>query len=298
MRIGLIGFPVAHSASPRMQGAAFAAAGLEWVYELWNTPLDDLPARMRAIREDGDIRGANVTIPHKQNVMPYLDDISPHARAIGAVNTIVKVDKPDVAGTGIPDESDGPVTLASHLLGDNTDWIGFLNDLRWHGVEPSSFTSALVLGAGGSARAIVYALASCGLHVTVANRDAARAHRLVDSFQPLFHGVMLGAASLDAVGVRAAHEVPLIINCTSAGMSPNTDMTPWPEGVPFPSGAVLYDLVYKPSQTRLLQQAQQAGLRAIGGIGMLAEQGAAAFERWTGIPAQQVAAVMRQALNT
>src|SRR5512137_96746 len=110
MRIGLIGYPVAHSASPRMQNAAFAAAGLsDWHYELWPTPLEDLPARIAAIRDDAAIGGGNVTIPHKQNVMPLLDTVSPHARTIGAVNTLIKRD--------------------GQLHGDNTDWLGFLADL-------------------------------------------------------------------------------------------------------------------------------------------------------------------------
>ena len=90
MRIGLIGYPVAHSASPRMQGAAFALAGLDWQYELWNTPLDELPTRVTMIRDSEDIGGANVTIPHKQNVIPLLDDITSQARVIGAVNTLIK----------------------------------------------------------------------------------------------------------------------------------------------------------------------------------------------------------------
>ena len=289
-RIGLIGFPVAHSQSPRMQGAAFAAASLDWMYELWNTPLGELPARVQSIREDGGIGGANVTIPHKQNVMPYLDEISPHAQAIGAVNTIVKK---------TPGVSEDSGSLGSLLFGDNTDWIGFLGDLRWHGVEPTAFTHALVLGAGGSARAIVYALARCGLAVQVANRDPARACQLANSLQQLFADLPLSASALHADDVRAGDGAPptLIVNCTSAGMSPNADTTPWPEDAPFPRNAILYDLVYKPARTKLIQQAQAAGLRAIGGMGMLAEQGAAAFERWTGIPATRVSGVMRAALD-
>jgi shikimate dehydrogenase len=295
MRIGLIGYPVAHSASPRMQGAAFASAGLDWQYELWNTPLEELPARMQMIRDDDAIGGANVTIPHKQNVMPFLDEISPHARAIGAVNTIVKAR--DVSSK---------VSGTSHLLGDNTDWIGFLNDLRWHGVDLAASTSApgqaLVLGAGGSSRAIVYALANCGLPVTVLNRDASRAEQLVASLQPLFTNTPLRACALTAAVLSDVTTLGsgadwLIVNCTSAGMSPNVDTSPWLEGVPFPDGAVLYDLVYKPARTQLMRHAQAAGLRVIGGIGMLAEQGAAAFERWTGIGARNVSDVMRAALD-
>ncbi|MCL4505817.1 MAG: shikimate dehydrogenase [Chloroflexi bacterium] len=286
MRIGLIGYPVAHSASPRMQGAAFAVAGLDWRYELWNTPLDELPARMRRIRDDDQIGGANVTVPHKQNVMPYLDAVSPQARAIGAVNTIIKTRTRGTDWT---------------LSGDNTDWVGFLNDLRWHGVEPQRLApaAALVLGAGGSARGIAYALANCGLAVNVLNRDPARADQLVESLRPGFPGVPLRAYRLSAESVAAVSPATsLIVNCTSAGMSPHADTTPWPEGAAFPNGAVLYDLVYKPAVTLLMRQAEQASLRVIGGMGMLAEQGAVAFELWTGVAAQRVAGVMRAALQS
>jgi shikimate dehydrogenase len=271
MRIGLIGYPVTHSASPRMQNSAFAATGLlNWQYELWPTLLEELPARIATIRTDPQIGGGNVTIPHKQNVMPLLDTVSPHARAIGAVNTIVKRD--------------------GRLHGDNTDWLGFLADLAWHGVDVSTLRQALVLGAGGSARGIVYALLKRGLTVSIVNRDAARAQTLARDL------VALG--SVKAIrAVAEAAQPDLIVNCTSAGMEPNEHTTPWPDDVAFPANAVLYDLVYKPRVTRLLQQAQSAGARAIGGLGMLVEQGAAAFELWTGVPAKQVSSVMRDALS-
>ena len=281
MRVGLIGYPVAHSASPRMQGAAFAAVGLDWQYELWNTPLDELQARVKMIRECDDIGGANVTIPHKQNVFPLMDEITPHARAIGAVNTIIKT------------QTSGGLV---RLLGDNTDWLGFLADLRYHDVQPEVVQRALVLGAGGSARAIVYALASCGVQVCVLNRDPARAQQLVEALQASCNGLLQADALTPAV-LRAQSGARLIVNCTSAGMSPNAETSPWPDDVAFPAGATLYDLVYKPRQTRLMHQAQAANLTVIGGIGMLAEQGAAAFERWTSIPAARVTDVMRVALE-
>jgi shikimate dehydrogenase len=270
MRIGLIGFPVAHSASPRMQSAAFAEAGLTgWRYELWPTPQGQVAARVKEIRDDDTIGGANVTIPHKQAVMPFLDTISPHASAIGAVNTIVKR-----GGT---------------LHGDNTDWRGFLADLAWHGLNVADMRRALVLGAGGSARGIVYALLQKNVSVTVVNRDAARAAALAREMNR--HGAVTAQTELPG-------DVSLIVNCTSAGMEPHDDSSPWPESRALPPGAVLYDLVYKPRLTRLMTQAEAAGLRAIGGIGMLVEQGAAAFELWTGQPAASVSPVMRRALES
>jgi shikimate dehydrogenase len=277
MRIGLIGFPVSHSKSPQMQGAAFALAGLAgWTYELWNTPHEAVAARVQMIRDDEHVAGANVTVPHKLNVMPYLDAISGQAEAIGAVNTILKRD--------------------GQLLGDNTDWIGFLNDLLWHEVNVREAGHAMVLGAGGSARAVVYALLQSGWDVTVVNRDHIRAMELVSDMRRIFNnrdGVYF-ARQLDDY-ITGAHG--LIVNCTSAGMEPNENTSPWPHDLPFPKNAVLYDLVYKPRLTKLMQQAEAAGARAIGGIGMLAEQGAAAFELWTGVAAEKVSRVMREAIG-
>lgn len=270
MRIGLIGFPVQHSASPRMQNAAFASVGLNWTYELWPTPLDELPARLNALRSDDDVAGCNVTIPHKQNVMPAIDELSTHARILGAVNTITKRD--------------------GRLFGHNTDWIGFMADMRFHGFSPSTGTRALVLGAGGSARAIVYALLLAGASVQIVNRNTARAEALACDL------AALGPVAV-AARVQDAGRTDLIVNCTSAGMEPHDATTPWPTDAPFPAHVFVYDLVYKPRRTMLLREAENAGARAVGGIGMLAEQGAAAFELWTGIPAEHVASVMRDALG-
>jgi shikimate dehydrogenase len=272
MRIGLIGDPVAHSASPQMQGTAFRAAGLsDWTYELWHTPLSELAARIDAMRQDPGIGGCNVTVPHKQNVLPMLDVLSDDARALGAVNTIVKRD--------------------SGLWGDNTDWRGFLADLSHYDALPDKDTCVLVLGAGGSARGIVYGLCKRGCAVRIHNRNTSRAAALVRDLE------RYGDVRVVEDVYLAADDAGLIVNCTSAGMEPHDDSTPWPEGDPYPSHAALYDLVYKPRVTRLMRQAEAAGARAIGGIGMLAEQGAAAFELWTGVPAARVAGVMRRVLS-
>lgn len=280
MKVGLIGFPVAHSMSGVMQNAAFKAVGLEdWKYELWNTPHMDLEARMKTVRESDDIAGCNVTIPHKQNVQPYLDEISPHAQAIGAVNTVYKRD--------------------GKLIGDNTDWLGFLADLGFYGVDLSHLDGgALIMGAGGSARAVAYALIQSGMRVTIVNRSPDRATQLVSDMRKLFpdhldgDGIYYGRSVL----YLAAHR-SLIVNCTSAGMWPRDNENPWPEDAPMPSEGVLYDLIYKPRVTKLMEQAQASGLQVIGGIGMLAEQGAAAFEKWTGVNSAEVSMVMREALG-
>ncbi len=279
MIVGLIGHPVAHSKSPAMQNAAFAHVGLsDWRYVLWDTPLEALPARIREVSERAEVAGCNVTIPHKQSVMPYLNVVSEHARAIGAVNTIFKRDR--------------------YLLGENTDWTGFLADLAFHGVPVGPETQALVLGAGGSARAVVYALASQEARVLVHNRTPARAQALLDDLanSPYLHEIRENCAVVTSLADPACQTAGLIVNCTSAGMWPAEDASPWPDDVPFPAGALLYDLIYKPPVTKLMRQAEACGARAIGGIGMLAEQGAAAFEKWTRIPASHVSAIMREAL--
>ncbi len=254
-----------------MHHAAFQSVGLHgWQYDLWDTPADQLPARILEVRCASDIAGANVTVPHKEAVLPLLDARSPAAERIGAVNTIYKRD-------GL-------------LIGDNTDCTGFLADLRYHGVAVSADTRALVLGAGGSARAVVYALLQCGARVNVYNRTLARAAALASA---------MGDSVRACSSLReATRDVSLIVNCTSLGMSPQVAASPWDEAVPFPPDAVLYDLVYNPRHTRLMQQAERAGLRVISGLGMLAEQGAAAFGLWTGVASAQVSSIMRQVLES
>ena len=280
MLVGLIGHPVAHSKSPQMQNAAFAHAGLHsWRYETWDTPAEQVPTRMRLLAESNDIAGCNVTIPHKQAVMPYLNAVNEHARAIGAVNTIFK--------------------RGYYLLGHNTDWTGFLADLKFHDVTVNDATHALVLGAGGSARAIVYALVSQGASVLICNRTPDRARELLDgiSNSPYLHEIEERCSVVLTPADPACADVNLVVNCTSAGMWPNDDDSPWPADLPYPARATLYDLIYKPRTTRLMQHAEAVGARVIGGIGMLAEQGAAAFELWTGVPAANVSGIMRATLN-
>jgi shikimate dehydrogenase len=262
--VGLIGWPVGHSVSPRMHNAAFAALALDWCYVPLPVPLEPverIEEAVRGLRALG-LRGANVTIPHKQAVMPHLDRLSPAAQAIGAVNTI-RV------------ESDGT------LLGDNTDAPGFVADLRDHGVDPAG-KRALVLGAGGSARAVVYGLADAGCReIVIFNRTQAKATSLAAQLQALFPRCVVTTHSADRLAAVASRS-DLIVNTTALGMTPNVETTPWPEELTFRPQQVVYDLVYNPRQTRLLQQAARDGAHGIGGIGMLIWQGAIAFEIWTG----------------
>jgi len=247
--VGLIGWPVAHSVSPAMHNAAFGALGLDWQYDLLPAPPERFAAAVAAWVAAG-YRGFNVTIPHKGAALrlPQVRAISPAAEAIGAVNTL----------TVEPDGS---------LAAGNTDWRGFADDLAAGGIAVEG-ARCLVLGTGGSARAVIFALRAGGAAVITAI-----------SRQP---GGRDGAAGYGDLA-RLAPAADLVVNCTPAGMSPDVAASPWPEDVPFPGGAALVDLIYNPPVTRLMADAQAAGARTVGGLGMLVRQGALAFERWTGI---------------
>ena len=258
--VGLIGYPVEHSLSPAMHNSAFAALNMNWCY----VPLPVLPERLgeavAGLQALGFI-GANVTVPHKEAVMSYLDEVAPEAQAIGAVNTIV---------------------VREGLIGHNTDWQGFLTALSEGGFYPQG-KRAVILGAGGAARAVVYALAQAGGQVTILNRTPSRAQALVQDFSSLFPALSLLSfpLTLQTLEERTA-EAHLLVNTTPVGMWPEVDQSPWPENLAFPGHLSVFDLVYNPRQTRLLRQARSAGAKVIGGLGMLVHQGAAAFELWTG----------------
>jgi shikimate dehydrogenase len=258
--VGLIGHPVEHSLSPIMHNNAFTALNLNWCY----VPLLVHPKRLgeavAGLRALG-FAGANVTVPHKESVLPLLDHVTPEAQAIGAVNTI---------------------TMREGLIGYNTDWQGFLTALSEGGFDPQG-KRAVVLGAGGAARAVVYALAQAGAQVAVLNRTPSRAQALVQDFSPLFpHRSLVSLPfTLQALEEQTT-EAHLLVNATPVGMWPEIDKSLWLEDVAFPGHLTVFDLVYNPRQTKLLQQARQAGAKGIGGLGMLVHQGAAAFELWTG----------------
>jgi shikimate dehydrogenase len=249
MRLGVLGWPVAHSRSPQMQEAALAAAGLDaWTYQRLPVPPELLAETVRALPGAG-FAGANVTIPHKEAALALADEVSEAAREIGAANTLT------FAGGAI--------------RADNTDAPGLLRALP---VDPARRT-ALVLGAGGSARAAVWALRRAGATVRVWNRTAERARRLADE---------LGA---DAVEVAAPAD--LLVNCTSAGLDANDDQFKLlPVEVDDVAGYLcVADLVYRSSATDLVAAARRHGVAVVDGLDVLVHQGALSFERWTGRPA-------------
>ncbi|WP_026369618.1 shikimate dehydrogenase [Kallotenue papyrolyticum] len=259
---GLIGDPVAHSVSPAMHNAAFAHYGLPDRYTLWPTPAAALSGRIAALRAVG-MRGANVTLPHKTAVIALLDELDPVAAAVGAVNTIVR----------LPD---------GRLRGLNTDVAGFLRALAQAGVDAAGRT-ALLLGAGGAARAVGYGLIMAGVAaLVVANRTPARAAALVDDLRTSAGpATRLTATALDddALGAALA-EADVLINATSAGL--HAEALPVPEAALGPRLLVV-DLIYR--TTPLLRAAAARGARTQDGLEMLVQQGALAFEAWTGLAA-------------
>ncbi len=273
--VGLFGWPVTHSISPQMHNAAFVARQMNWRYLAFAVAPDRVPQAVAALPALG-LKGVNVTVPHKQAVMPHLQHWTPAAEAIGAVNTIVV-------------ERDGQLT------GDNTDGAGFIADLQAHNVDPAG-QRALVIGAGGSARAVVYGLAEAGVKsVKILNRTFEKAVDLAAAMQSYFPDCSIDSAAFPDDVTGSAQDADLIINCTSLGMEPRIEGLPWEENVEFREDQIVYDLVYNPAMTRLLQLASTDGATAIGGLGMLVYQGAIAWEKWTGETAPVEA--MQQATN-
>ena len=256
---GVIGCPVAHSMSPAIHNAAFSAAGLDAVYvplliqpgaENFNRFMDGLLARAWL-----DWRGLSVTIPHKENALAYVgaDNCEPLAVRIGAVNTIT-------------------IAPGGALRGGNSDYAAAINALCGAmGIERDGLAgrTAAVLGAGGAARAIVAALDHYRAEVTIYNRTLSRAERLAEEF---------GAAArpLDQAGTAQAE---IIINCTSIGMHPDVGASPL-DSIP-PAARVVFDTIYNPLQTRLIDQARAAGLLTVSGVDMFVNQAVAQFETWT-----------------
>ena len=257
IRLGLTGYPLGYSLSPKIHNTALQICGLEGNYSLFpihpndRQGLKDLLARIRSC----EITGLNVTIPHKQNVIPLLDELTDTAKTIGAVNTIY--------------------LHGDKLIGDNTDAPGFLFDLKRFFPGEHTEKNALVLGAGGSARAVVFALANDGWNITLTARRIEQAKELVKQFKNI-HAIELNCQTLQHSNLQ------LIVNTTPIGMTPNTDQSPWPEILIFPPHVAIYDLIYNPRETKLVKDAYAKGLPATTGLGMLIEQAALAFEIWTG----------------
>jgi shikimate dehydrogenase len=248
---GIIGHPLGHTLSPALHNWALARAGLPGEYRACPLEPAGLPAFMDGMR-DGFWTGLSVTIPHKVAVMEFLDDISPRARRAGAVNTVYR---------------DG-----GRLLGDNTDVPGFLAPLRALNAAPES---ALVLGAGGAARAVLAGLAELGVpRVLVTARSLPKAQALAAAF---------GAQATPWEQRASAPRAELVVNTTPLGMrGVDQGQSPWPATALFTPGQIAYDLVYNPRQTVFLARACAMAARIIGGMEMFLHQGSEQFRLWTG----------------
>ena len=266
---GLTGDPVEHSFSPIMMNAAFSSMNLDARYLAFQVKAEDVSEAIAGIRAL-NFAGVNVTVPHKSTVIPYLDEVTPLAKKIGAVNTISNV--------------------RGHLKGTNTDFSGFIRSLKTLNFSPKNKVIAL-LGAGGSARALLVGLADAGaFRVIVYNRTSERSKKLVAEFSQYFP-----QTKLESVSLQTIHETPLdlLVNTTTVGMFSSEVPVDLKQCKKI---SLLADIIYNPIQTTLLKQAEEMGIAAVNGIGMLLYQGCEAFTFWTGKQAPEE--VMRNRLLT
>lgn len=258
-RLGLTGYPLGHSLSPRIHQSALKAAGLDGEYQLY--PLahsSELPALLDTLR-NGELDGLNVTIPYKETVVSMVDQMTTNARLCGAVNTLYMRD--------------------NELIGDNTDVDGFMADLNKQFDGQFAFLKALILGAGGAARAVTAALLMNGWQVTVAARRQEQVQELVQEFSGKIAVLPYATKNIQ----QQLSFSGLLVNATPLGMFPKIEGDPLPADINLPEHIRVYDLVYNPIETRLIIRTRQSGARGVTGLGMLVEQAALAFEKWTGV---------------
>jgi len=272
--VGVIGWPVGHSLSPPMHNAAFKYLGLNWAYVAFAVPPDMMAQAIQGMR-GLQIRGLNVTIPHKGAIVEYLDEVSETAQILDTVNAITNVD--------------------GHLTGYNTDGQGFLRSLE-EADEEIPDKQVTIIGAGGAARAVALALAGAdAARLTIINRTAERAMRLAGLIKQYSVLPTVTALGLDAAEAgEAVSTADVVVDCTAVGMYPHADVPPVVPAKWLRRQQLVCDLTYNPRETVLLQAARQVGARTVDGTGMLVHQGAIAFERWTGQEAP--VSIMRQAL--
>lgn len=255
---GIIGHPIDHTLSPAMHNAAFRELGLDLIYIAFEVESEHLHESISGIRSLG-IHGLNVTIPHKEDVINYLDEIDPEAKKIGSVNTIVNRD--------------------SQLVGYNTDGIGAIKALKDNKVELKE-KKILLLGAGGSAKSIAFTLSKFVKKIMILNRTEERAKKLTDNLKLMFDiEITWDHLSQEAVRQNLI-DADILINATSIGMNPKSENLIKSEWLT--SRICIFDIVYSPNGTKLIQNAKRIGAKAIDGIDMLVYQGAMTFKIWTG----------------
>lgn len=261
----VIGAPVAHSRSPAMMNAAFAALGIDATYVALEVHPGQIRAAVEGIRALG-LAGVNVTIPHKEAVLVLCDELDPSARLVGAVNTIARSAED------------------RRLVGHNTDAPGFVDALREARHEPGG-GRAVILGAGGAARAVAVGLATAGAaSITIAGRSEARALEVVGELSHELTSTSWSARAIDGLGAELTG-ADLLVNCTPAGMEGGPSGIELASALPIDRlgrNALVVDLVYRPRETSLLARARETGLKTLNGSTMLLHQGARAFTIWRG----------------
>jgi len=260
--IGIIGHRIAHTLSPAIHTAAFKALDLPFLYGVFDVAPEFLAPLIGSMRRSG-YAGANVTIPHKQAVIPLLDDVHDDAATLGAVNVIVNRN--------------------GKLIGYNTDMLAIKHVLEPSG-EKLRNSSVVILGAGGGARAAVYAVSKffSPRSVLVYNRSTDRAEKMTRDFRKIFPKIAYERIPDPERLTTALAESVLIMNATSVGMKPNVDALPLPGTITFSNQQIIFDIIYNPVETALLRLARVHGVQTINGVEMFLRQAAYAFELWTG----------------
>lgn len=261
--IGLLGYPISHSLSPAMHNAGFARLCLDYAYLTFDTKEDNLADVITAMRVL-NVRGFNVTMPNKKSVLPLLDEVTPEAQMIGSVNTVLHEN--------------------GRLIGYNTDGKGYVHALLEKGVFVKG-QRIIMVGAGGAARSVAIQLAVDGAaEIVILNRTLDKAVDICNIIQKNLPACKAQALALDKSVLKEKLDgADILINCTGLGMHPNEDKSIVTDPGMLHRGLIVSDLVYKPSKTKLLQVAEEAGCKAINGLGMMIWQGAEAFKIWTGV---------------
>jgi shikimate dehydrogenase len=277
--VGIIGYPLGHTLSPAMHNAAFKKLGLDYEYVPFEVGPEELKEAVTGLRAL-HMAGFNVTVPHKEAIIPLLDDVTKLAEVIGAVNTVQNQE--------------------GKLVGYNTDGPGFIESLA----EDAGFSvkgkKIVVLGAGGACRAVAVALAENEIKtLTITDVMEEKAKLLAEYIDSSFD-IDCGSVSIAGPALqKAIDQADLLVNASPVGMYPKGNESPLPENIKFHSKLLVYDLVYNPSETKLLKMAKAAGARTCPGLGMLVRQGALAFTVFTGEepPIETMWAAARRALQ-
>ncbi|MEI7990273.1 MAG: shikimate dehydrogenase [Chloroflexota bacterium] len=264
--VGVIGMPIEHTLSPIIHNAAFEKLGLNWCYLPLPVFSENIKDGIQGLVALG-FRGVNVTAPHKQAVIPYLDQVDPETQELGAVNTLV-MSRED--------------NKTPYLTGYNTDVAGFLTPLIKNGFDPKD-KKVVIIGSGGSASAVIFGLLSKDVkEIKLLNRSLERINRLKEKNFINNHRINIDLLNTDTL-IESVRWADLLVNTTPVGTFPKIQDSIWPDKIPVPSHLTVYDLVYNPLETKLLRQARQSKAFPIGGLDMLICQAALSFEMWTGL---------------